>query len=110
MHLWWLTVVRFNLSFADHAGLLIIKGGALPPSSHSFELGPFGAIWAVEGRCLHSLRRCTLPSASFASVVQEPRRDDLHVNPVARSPTAKSLKLYWKLAKGKLTLWVSLSV
>mmetsp|Transcript_15066 Transcript_15066/g.25587 ORF Transcript_15066/g.25587 Transcript_15066/m.25587 type:complete len:405 (-) Transcript_15066:33-1247(-) len=61
---------------------------------------------------LHSLRRCKLPSASFASVVQEPRRDDLHATP-ARSGTSasglKPLKLYWKLAKGKLTLWVSLS-
>jgi len=76
-------------------------------------------------RGLQSLRRCKFLSASFASV-QEPRSGHLQVlqvNPPVegsglsgplklpsgpRSSLARS-KLYWKLAKGKLTLWVSLS-
>ncbi|CAJ1397688.1 unnamed protein product [Effrenium voratum] len=49
-----------------------------------------------------------LPAASLATV-QEPR-SGLHASPALPRPgSAKPMKLYWKLAKGKLTLWVSLS-
>eukprot|EP00438_Fugacium_kawagutii_P022498 Skav233628 [mRNA] locus=scaffold492:52564:53794:- [translate_table: standard] len=60
----------------EYTGSLLIFGGALPPLVAS-NLGHSGR--------LSGLRRCKLPSASFASAVQEPRGCDLDVNPTPAS-------------------------